>query len=102
VFAFRGAALLRAAPERSDACADPEQAYRAAGRWIEFQIVANRRRITALKELPTVGCVLLAIEVVLWTIAVASGGRGRSTRSSRLVEADLDVLLLDALLGLGR
>jgi hypothetical protein len=72
VFAFRGAALLRSATDRSGLDAYETEAYRAAGMWIEPQIHANRKRITALEEFITASCVLLAVEVLLWTIAVAS------------------------------
>jgi hypothetical protein len=72
VFAFRGAALLRTGTSRAGSRVDAEQAYRAAGRWIEPQIYANRKRITTLEELATASCVLLAAEVLLWVVAVAS------------------------------
>ena len=71
VFAFRGAALLRAATAQSGGREDSDQAYRAADRWVEPRVFANRRRITVLEELVTVSCVLLATEVILWTVAVA-------------------------------
>jgi hypothetical protein len=72
VFAFRGAALLRAGTDRSGPHSYEDEAYRAAGMWIEPQIHANRKRITALEELVTASCILLAVEVLLWTFAVAS------------------------------
>lgn len=72
VFAFRGAALLRSGVDRSGSHAYESETYRAAGMWIEPQIQANRKRITALEELVAASCVLLAVEVMLWTIAVAS------------------------------
>jgi hypothetical protein len=71
VFAFRGAALLRTGTSHRGRRVDSEQAYRAASRWIEPQIYANRKRIMALEELMTASCVLLASEVLLWIVAVA-------------------------------
>jgi hypothetical protein len=50
----------------------PDQAYRAAGRWIEPQIYANRNKITRMEELVTVSCTMLAFEVLLWIVAVTS------------------------------
>jgi hypothetical protein len=72
VFAFRGAALLRSAVDQPRQDAYEDEAYRAVGMWIEPQIHANRKRITALEELMTASCVLLVLEVLLWTVAVAS------------------------------
>lgn len=70
VFAFRGATLLRTLDVRSSA--GVAEAYRAVEAWIEPQMYANRRRITSLEESLTASCLLLALEVFLWTIAVLS------------------------------
>jgi hypothetical protein len=72
VFAFRGATLLRTGADRSGSCVYEDEAYRAAGMWIEPQIQVNRKRITALEELVTASCVLLAFEVLLWTFGATS------------------------------
>jgi hypothetical protein len=70
VFAFRGAALLRALQTGSPA--DVAEAYRAVEAWIEPQLRANRRRMTLLEESLSASCLLLALEVLLWTIAALS------------------------------
>ena len=70
VFAFRGAALLRELPTGSPA--DVAEAYRAVEAWIEPQLRANRRMITLLEESLSASCLLLALEVLLWTIAALS------------------------------
>jgi hypothetical protein len=67
VFAFRGASVLRAASS-----AEVAEVYRAVEAWIEPQLNTNRQRITLLEEWLTASCLLLAIEVFLWTVAVAS------------------------------
>ena len=50
---------------------DVAEAYRAAGIWIEPFLDANRDKIAALSDWFTVSCVLLATEVILWTVSVA-------------------------------
>ncbi|HEY2718186.1 MAG TPA: hypothetical protein VGI52_01050 [Solirubrobacteraceae bacterium] len=70
VFAFRGAALLRTL--RVGSSTDLAEAYRAVEAWIEPQLHANRRRITLLEESLTASCLLLALEVFLWTVAILS------------------------------
>jgi len=40
--------------------------------WIEPQLRVNRRRITLLEESLSASCLLLALEVLLWTIAALS------------------------------
>ena len=70
VFAFRGGALLRALQTGSPA--DVAEGYRAMEAWIEPQLRANRQRITLLEELLSASCLLLALEVLLWTIAALS------------------------------
>jgi uncharacterized membrane protein YhdT len=51
---------------------DVNDGYRAAASWIEPYLEQNRRTIDRLADWLTVGCVLLAIEVVLCTISVTS------------------------------
>jgi hypothetical protein len=70
VFAFRGASLLRTLQAGSSA--DVAEAHRAVAAWIEPQLHANRRRITLLEESLSASCLLLALEVLLWTVAALS------------------------------
>jgi hypothetical protein len=70
VFAFRGTSLLRTLP--ADFSADRAETYRVVATWIEPQLDANRRRITLLEEALSTSCLLLALEVFLWTVAVLS------------------------------
>jgi len=69
-FAFRGAALL--AVSDREGVDDVTEAYRAAGRWIEPYLDDNRDKIARLSSWFTVSCMLLALEVILWTISVTS------------------------------
>jgi hypothetical protein len=69
VFAFRGDALLAEADH--EGVADVREAYRAAGIWIEPYLNANRDKIADLSAWFTTSCVLLAAEVVLWTLSLA-------------------------------
>jgi hypothetical protein len=69
VFAFRGEALLGVSDQQG--VEDVTQAYRAAGIWIEPFLDANRNKIAALSSWFTASCVLLAVEVILWTVSVA-------------------------------
>lgn len=70
VFAFRGEVLVSAGDRREQF--DVEDAYRAAGGWIQPHLQLNRRTIGRLSKCLTASCVLLAIEVVLWILSVAS------------------------------
>lgn len=70
VFAFRGDALL-AESGRQDV-ADVREAYRAVSGWIGPILDSNRDKIEKLSTLFTISCVLLAAEVILWTISLAS------------------------------
>jgi hypothetical protein len=70
VFAFRGDALV-AASDRQEPL-DVSDAYRTAGRWIEPHLHVNGRKIDWLSKWLTASCVLLAIEVILWTLSLAS------------------------------
>lgn len=69
VFAFRGEALLGVSDQ--EGVEDVAQAYRAAGIWVEPHLDANRTTIGQLSSWFTVSCVLLALEVIFWTISVA-------------------------------
>jgi hypothetical protein len=69
VFAFRGDALLAESDHRG--VHDVTEAYRAAGIWIEPFLDSNRDRIETLSNWFTISCVLLALEVILWTVSVA-------------------------------
>lgn len=69
VFAFRGDALLAEADHED--VHDVNEAYRAAGIWIEPYLDANRDQIAWLSTWFTTSCVLLAAEVVLWTLSLA-------------------------------
>jgi hypothetical protein len=68
VFAFRGDALLA----QSDKLGvdDVAEAYRAAGLWIEPDLNANGDQLGSLSTWFTVSCVLLAAEVILWTVSL--------------------------------
>ena len=48
------------------------EAYRAVGGWIGPILDSNRDRIEKLSTWFTISCVLLAAEVILWTISLAS------------------------------
>ncbi len=69
VFAFRGEALLGISDQ--EGVEDVTQAYRAAGIWIEPYLDANREKIAVLSTWFTASCILLAAEVISWTISVA-------------------------------
>jgi hypothetical protein len=49
---------------------DVTQAYRAARKGIEPQLRINSDEIARLSDRVAVGCLLLAIELVLWTISI--------------------------------
>jgi hypothetical protein len=70
VFAFRGEALLGVSDQAG--VEDVAQAYRAAGIWIEPFLDSNRDKIGELSSWFTASCVLLAAEVIFWTVSVAS------------------------------
>ena len=67
-FAFRGEVLL--AEDDAGRLRDMDHAYRVACAWIEPEMRANRDKLTSLAGWFTLSCVLLACEVVLWTIRV--------------------------------
>lgn len=68
VFAFRGSVVLR---EQGVEDVSTEEAYSAAQAWIEPYVESNRATIRRLEEWMTASCVLLAAEVLLWTVALA-------------------------------
>jgi hypothetical protein len=65
---FGGEQLL--ADGEDDRATSIEDGYRAASRWIEPQLELNRRMIAWLADWLTISCVMLAVEVVLWTISL--------------------------------
>lgn len=69
VFAFHGEVLLAEADH--EGVEDVTEAYRAAGIWIEPYLDANRDKIAELANWFTASCVLLAAEIVLWTLSLA-------------------------------
>jgi hypothetical protein len=70
VFAFRGEELVAASDRQKPL--DVADAYRAAGSWIAPHLHVNRRKIMCLSKWLTASCVLLAVEVVLWTLSLVS------------------------------
>jgi hypothetical protein len=70
VFAFRGDALL--AESDHQGVQDVSEAYRAAGIWIEPHLDTNADKIGDLSDWFTASCALLAAEVILWTVSLAS------------------------------
>lgn len=48
------------------------EAYRAASSWIGGQFELNRRVIDRLGDWLTLSCVLLAAEIILWTISLTN------------------------------
>lgn len=70
VVALGGDELLAEADRRK--IRDLPEAYRAVGSWTEPRLQANRQKLDRLANWLTVSCVLLAIEVILWTISLTS------------------------------
>ena len=70
VFSFRGETLL--AVSDREGVEDVAEAYRAAGMWMEPFLDTNRDKLARLSSWFTLSCVLLALEVVLWTISITS------------------------------
>jgi hypothetical protein len=68
VFAFRGEALLAESDHRG--VHDVTEAYRAAGLWTAPHLRTNASKIAALSSWLTASCVLLASEIILWTLSV--------------------------------
>jgi hypothetical protein len=46
------------------------EAYRTAGIWVEPHLEVNRSKIAGLSNWLAVSCVLLAAEVILWTLSL--------------------------------
>jgi len=70
VFAFRGDALLAESSRRE--VEDVTEAYRALSGWLGPILDTNSKKISALSDWFTVSCILLAAEVILWTVSLAS------------------------------
>jgi hypothetical protein len=70
VFAFRGDKLLDESGRRE--VDDVAEAYRALTGWLGPILDTNDRKIGTQSDWFTVSCVLLASEVILWTISFAS------------------------------
>jgi hypothetical protein len=68
VFAFRGKALLAESDHRG--ASNVTEAYRTAGIWVEPHLEANRHKISSLSDWLAASCVLLAAEVILWTLSL--------------------------------
>jgi hypothetical protein len=70
VFAFGGDTLLANGdpPEAGDIA----EAYRAAALWIERHVQANRRKLNRIGHWLTISCAMLAAEVILWALSVAT------------------------------
>ncbi|HEV2997932.1 MAG TPA: hypothetical protein VGX16_02415 [Solirubrobacteraceae bacterium] len=66
VFAFRGEAILAESDGRD--MQDAAEAYRTAGIWAEPHLNANRDKIGELSDWLAVSCVMLAAEIVFWTL----------------------------------
>ncbi|HTW42780.1 MAG TPA: hypothetical protein VMD79_10745 [Solirubrobacteraceae bacterium] len=50
---------------------DVAEAYRTASSWLDPFVLANRRTVAQLSSWLSVSCVLLAVEVALWTVSLA-------------------------------
>jgi hypothetical protein len=61
---------LLALSDDQDVC-DIAEAYRTASGWLDPQVQANDRAVARLSNWLSVSCVLLGIEVTLWTISLA-------------------------------
>jgi hypothetical protein len=68
VFAFRGETLLAESDHRG--VSDVVEAYRTAGIWVQPHLEANRNKIADLSDYLAASCVLLAVEVILWTLSL--------------------------------
>jgi hypothetical protein len=67
-FAFRGDRVFATSDRR--AIKDMAEAYRIAESWMETSVAENRPVIASLSYWPTVSCLLLAVEIVLWTVSI--------------------------------
>jgi hypothetical protein len=70
VFAFGGDTLL--ANDGAPDTVDVAEAYRAAAGWIELRVQENRGKLNRIAHWLTVSCAMLAAEVILWTLSVAT------------------------------
>lgn len=68
-FSFAGSSLLAESDRTGGAHVD--QAYRAAVLWMDPYVAENRNAIERLFNVFSWSCVLLAAEIVLWTISLA-------------------------------
>ena len=68
--AVGGEDLLAASDERS--MREVAEAYRAASSWLDPHLQTSHRMVARLSTWLTVSCMLLAIEVALWTLSIAS------------------------------
>jgi hypothetical protein len=68
--AIGGEELLAASDDRD--LRDVTEAYRTAGSWLEPHLQANRHAVARLSSWLSVSCLLLAVEVALWTVSLAS------------------------------
>jgi hypothetical protein len=67
-FAFRGERLFPLSEGQRPA--DVKVAYLAGGAWIESHVRANAGKLAELATWLTLSCVLLAVEVIFWTISL--------------------------------
>jgi hypothetical protein len=67
-FAFRGDRVFATSDRR--AITDMAEAYRIAESWMETSVAENRPVIAGLSYWLTVSCLLLAVEIVLWTVSI--------------------------------
>jgi hypothetical protein len=70
VFAVRGETLLAETDHLG--VEDVGQAYRAAGIWMEPHLDRNQDKLAKMSGWFTASCVLLAVEIVLWTLSLTS------------------------------
>jgi hypothetical protein len=68
VFALRGEAMLAVSDHRG--VTDVDEAYRAAGIWVEPHLDANGDKLAELSTWVAMGCALLGAEVILWTLSL--------------------------------
>jgi hypothetical protein len=68
--AVGGEDLLAVSDERS--VRDVAEAYRAASSWLDPHLQTSHRMVARLSTWLTISCILLAIEVALWTVSIAS------------------------------
>jgi hypothetical protein len=65
---FRGNELI--AESEALVIDDLADGYRVAGNWIDAHLERNRSTLARMSRWLTCACVLLAIEVVMWTISL--------------------------------